>query len=119
MPMDYELETLLLRTINVRRVTDVSPGGTPTLGAAIPLLVHLEVVEATKDHTGGATQRDPMHWFATKDWPAELAGGLKYDDLVWLPGLDTSDLGLGKKPVTIEEFVDPDVADVDHYEVTL
>jgi len=119
MGFDFELERMLLKTINVRRVTDVSPGGTAVLGAAIPVLVYLEVIDATKTHTAGATERKPMHWFCTKDWPPTLPGGIKYDDRVWLPGLDPNDETLGKTPDTIEAFIDPEFGDVDHYEVGL
>lgn len=119
MGMDLELENMLLKTINIRRTVDVTAGQTQVLGPAVAMLVYMEVYEDTKDHAGGAYQRDPRHWFATKDWPASLPGGLKYDDRVWLPGLDPNDDTLGKQPVTIEFFNDPELGDADHYEVTL
>jgi len=119
MPLDFELERMMLKTINVRRTVDTTAGQTSVLGAAIPLVVYMEINEATATHPAGATQQAPQHWFAIKEWPAELPGGLKYDDQVWLPGLDSSDASLGKNPVTIEAFNDPELGDLDHYEVTL
>lgn len=119
MGADYELERSLLRTINIRRVIDTSAGSSPILGVAIPVLVHLEAIEATKAHPAGASQRVPQHWICTIDWPATLPGGPKYDDLFWMPGTDTNNVELGKLPITIETFDDPELGDVDHYEVTL
>jgi hypothetical protein len=117
--MELELENMLVKTIHVKRTVDTTPGQTPILGPAIAVQVYTEVFEDTKDHAGGAFQQDPRHWFVTKDWPSTLPGGPKYDDVVWLPGLDPNDDTLGKKPRTIETFNDPEIADVDHYEVTL
>lgn len=119
MGFDYELQRMLLKTINIKRVVDTTAGSTSVLGPAIPVLVYLEVIEATASHPAGGSQRNPQHWFGTMDWPATLPGGPKHDDQIWLPGDDPSDATLGKSPITIETFNDPELGDVDHYEVTL
>jgi hypothetical protein len=119
MPFDYELERMLIKTINVRRPTGLAEDGTETLAAAVAVTAYEEVVDATKDHAAGAYQRDVTHFLVIKDWPSTLPGGIRYDDWVFMPGADTNDLTQGKKPVTINKFNDPELGDVDHYEVTL
>lgn len=119
MPFDFELERMLIKTINVRRPTGLAPDGTETLGPPVAVTAYVETVDATKDHAAGSYQRDVTHWLTIKDWPATLPGGIRYDDWVFMPDADPSDLSKGKKPVTINGFNDPEIADVDHYEVTL
>jgi hypothetical protein len=117
--METDLQRMLIKTVNVRRPTSLAADGTEVLATAVPISAYVEAVDRTAGHPAGALQKGVSHLLIIKDWPTELPGGIKYDDWVWMPGLSTSDLTLGKHPVTIDAFNDPELGDVDHYEVML
>src|SRR4051812_28625091 len=110
--MDFDLQRMLVKTINIKHVTDESSGGDESLTAAIPMLAHVENVLAVGQEQGG-TESTMNHLVITKD-------PIIQDDRIWLPGDDPSDVNLGKHPLgPVRIFYDPFDGSVDHYEVTL
>lgn len=111
--MDLELDKMLVKTVNVRSPSGAgfTPGGTPILAAAVPMAAYVETKLGTESAPGG-TAKNVSHMVVT-------ITEIRQDDLVWLPGLDPTNLNLGKRPLAINVYNDPDTGNIDHWEVTL
>lgn len=108
--MDTELQKMLVKTINIR-VPSYSAAGDQTLGTAVPMAAHVELVKTTAAMQAGK-ESVVRHVIVTMD-------EIRRDDRVWMPGDDSSDINLGKLPVTVQTFFDPETGLVDHYETTV
>ena len=109
--MDFELDRMLVKTVNMRRPTSYTSGGTEVLDAAVSIVAYVEILRSQVQASPG-TEQVVRHVVVT-----EIE--VRPDDRIWLPGLDPNNLELGKKPQSIAVFNDPETGNVDHYEVVL
>jgi hypothetical protein len=110
--MDPALKSLLTQTIHVRRPTGFSPGGTPTLAAAVAMLAYLEPGATQGSGMGGTEMRTGTLIITETD--------IGMDDRIWMPGDDPTDLTLAETPLpgSRRVFNEPFLGTaVDHYEI--
>jgi hypothetical protein len=109
--MDPELEAMLIQTIKVRSPTAYTSGGNETLDTARDVAAYVEI-KTRESGIAGGTQKDLFHFVVTKESITE-------DDRVWLPGADSTNTNLGKTPMGVKTYFNPETGVVDHYEFEL
>jgi hypothetical protein len=102
------LQKLMAQTINVSAYTGTSTLGDPTFGAAVSAKARVEPTTKMIENAAGEMRQSEFAIYT-----GQVIGD---QDLVWLPGVSTSDATKARRPMKVYTGVDED-GTVSHYEV--